>query len=64
MKISKQQKQLLLHLCNDRKRSELPELMGIKFITIYVHMRDLKDNLGALTKEHAIAFAFREGLIE
>ena len=62
-RLSPRQKECLQWLASGLRNEQIAEKMSIRPVTVDLHLREARTQLGAQTREQALAIAISEGLI-
>ncbi|MFC2021164.1 response regulator [Chloroflexota bacterium] len=62
--LTSREKELLMHIAEDKKNREIAEIMGLKVRTVQAHRTNLMDKLGAHDRTELVKYAIRAGIIE
>lgn len=62
--LTSREKELLMHIAEDKKNREIAEIMGLKVRTVQAHRTNLMDKLGAHDRTELVKYAIRKGIIE
>ncbi|MFC1941776.1 response regulator [Chloroflexota bacterium] len=58
------EKEILMHIAEDKKNREIAEIMGLKIRTVQAHRTNLMDKLGTHDRTELVKYAIRKGIIE
>lgn len=62
--LTEREKEILMHIADDKKNREIAEIMGLKIRTVQAHRTNLMDKLGAHDRTELVKYAIRKGIIE
>jgi len=62
--LTNREKEILMHIADDKKNKEIAEIMGLKIRTVQAHRTNLMDKLGAHDRTELVKYAIRKGIIE
>ncbi|MFC2016151.1 response regulator [Chloroflexota bacterium] len=62
--LTNREKELLMHIAEDKKNREIAEIMGLKIRTVQAHRTNLMDKLGAHDRTELVKYAIRKGIVE
>ncbi len=62
--LTEREKEILMHIAEDKKNREIAEIMGLKIRTVQAHRTNLMDKLGAHDRTELVKYAIRKGIIE
>ncbi len=62
--LTNREKELLMHIAEDKKNREIAEIMGLKIRTVQAHRSNLMDKLGAHDRTELVKYAIRKGIVE
>ena len=62
--ITNREKEILMHIADDKKNREIAGIMGLKIRTVQAHRTNLMDKLGAHDRTELVKYAIRKGIIE
>lgn len=58
------EKEILMHIAEDKKNREIAEIMGLKTRTVQAHRTNLMDKLGVHDRTELVKYAIRKRIIE
>lgn len=62
--LTQREKEILMHIAEDKKNSEIAEIMGLSLRTVQAHRTNLMDKLGAHDRTELVKYAIRKGIVE
>ncbi len=62
--LTRREKEILMHIAEDKKNREIAEIMGLKIRTVQAHRTNLMDKLGAHDRTELVKYAIRKGIVE
>jgi len=62
--LTAREKEILVHIAEDKKNREIADIMGMKIRTVQAHRTNLMDKLGAHDRTELVKYAIRKGIIE
>ena len=62
--LTQREKEILMHIAEDKKNSEIAEIMGLSIRTVQAHRTNLMDKLGAHDRTELVKYAIRKGIVE
>ena len=62
--LTSREREILLHIAEDRKNKEIADLLGISIRTVQAHRTNLMDKIGAHDRPELVKYAIRKGIIE
>lgn len=61
--LSERERDILVEMCRGRADAEIGQLLGMSGETVRQYIQSIRQKLGARDRAHAVAIAFRQGLI-
>jgi len=62
--LTEREKEILMHIADDKKNREIADIMGLKIRTVQAHRTNLMDKLGAHDRTELVKYAIRKGIID
>ena len=62
--LTSREREILMHIAEDRKNKEIADLLDISVRTVQAHRTNLMDKLGAHDRTELVKFAIRKGIID
>ena len=62
--LTRREREILMHIADDKKNKEIADLLGISIRTVQVHRTNLMDKLGARDRTELVKYAIRKGIID
>ncbi len=62
--LTRREREILMHIAEDKKNKEIAQLLGISVRTVQAHRTNLMDKLGAHDRTELVKYAIRKGIID
>ncbi len=62
--LTSREREILMHIAEDKKNKEIADLLGISVRTVQAHRTNLMDKLGAHDRTELVKYAIRKGMID
>ena len=62
--LTSREREILMHIAEDKKNKEIADLLGISVRTVQVHRTNLMDKLGAHDRTELVKYAIRKEIID
>ncbi len=62
--LTSREREILMHIAEDKKNKEIADLLGISVRTVQSHRTNLMDKLGARDRTELVKYAIRKGIID
>ncbi len=62
--LTSREREILMHIAEDKKNKEIADLLGISVRTVQAHRTNLMDKLGARDRTELVKYAIRKGIID
>ena len=62
--LTSREREILLHIAEDRKNKEIADLLGISIRTVQAHRTNLMDKIGVHDRTELVKYAIRKGIID
>jgi len=62
--LTRREREILMHIAEDKKNKEIADLLGISVRTVQAHRTNIMDKLGAHDRTELVKYAISKGLID
>ncbi len=62
--LTNREREILMHIAEDKKNKEIADLLGISVRTVQAHRTNLMDKLGAHDRTELVKYAISKGIID